>query len=266
MRRMSIRTSPWPAGLPCWADLTVSDVAGATAFYSTVLGWSFDEPDDQFGGYVIGQIDGAAAAGIGPMQPGTPTAWTLYFASDDADATAATVTEHGGTMLLPPGEVGELGRLFVASDPTGAVFGVWQAGTHIGAGAVNRPGGLTWEDLRTPDPDTARTFYAGVFGYEFAPVPMAPADYTTFSPAGDPTTLGGIGGMMGMEGVPPHWVVYFGVADADKAVTTAVSNGGSVRSPAMVTPYGKMAGLTDPEGAMFFVIEADPANQPDRSG
>jgi uncharacterized protein len=167
---MSTRTRPWPPGMPCWADLTVPDLAAATAFYSAVLGWSFDEPSAEFGGYVIAQAGGGAAAGVGPQQqPGVPPAWTLYLASDDVDATAAAVTSHGGTLLLPPGDVGGLGRLCVAADPTGAVFGVWQHGTHIGAGVVNEPGALSWDDLRTTDPSAAIAFYSAVFGWTTDP-------------------------------------------------------------------------------------------------
>ena len=157
MAAMPIRTRKWPAGVPCWADLTVPDVPAAQAFYGAVLGWSFTDTADEYGGYVIGQINGAAAAGIGPTpQQGVPSAWTLYLASDDVDGTAKQITDAGGTMLLPPGDVGPLGRLCVAADPTGAVFGVWQAGGHLGAELHSEPGGITWEDLRTPDPDTVK--------------------------------------------------------------------------------------------------------------
>jgi predicted enzyme related to lactoylglutathione lyase len=87
----------------------------------------------------------------------------VYFAADDADRAAAEVARLGGTVLLEPGDVGPLGRMFVAMDPTGAPFGVWQAGDHIGAGIVNEPGGFTWEDLHTTDPEGARAFFAGLF-------------------------------------------------------------------------------------------------------
>lgn len=87
-RRMSIRTSPWPAGVPCWADLQAPDVAAAKTFYADVLGWTYEDTEAEYGGYVIAQARGAAAAGIGPQQPGAPAAWTLYLASDDVDATA----------------------------------------------------------------------------------------------------------------------------------------------------------------------------------
>jgi uncharacterized protein len=262
---MSIRTSRWPAGVPCWADLTVPDVDAAKAFYADVLGWTFQDTGEEYGGYVIAESTGAAAAGIGPMQSDTPVAWTLYLASDDAGKSAAAVTENGGTVFLPPGDVGPLGRMFIAADPTGATFGVWQAGTHIGAGAVNQPGGLTWEDLRSSDPDAARTFYAAVFAYHSQPMPEAPADYQLFSLPNTEAPLGGMGGMMGIDG-PPHWSVYFGVEDTPTAVAAAEKAGGSVLRPATDTSYGKMAALADPAGASFWIIEStydDPADRAD---
>src|ERR1700760_3970063 len=123
---MSIRTSSWSAGMPCWADLTVPDVATARRFYSAVLGWVFQATGEEYGGYEIAQVHGAAAAGIGPLpQEGMPSAWALYLASDDVEKTSAGIVEHGGALLLAPGDVGPLGRMCIAADPTGAVFGVW---------------------------------------------------------------------------------------------------------------------------------------------
>jgi len=266
MAAMPIRTRKWPAGVPCWADLTVPDVPAAQAFYAAVLGWSFTDTADEYGGYVIGQVDGAAAAGIGPTpQPGIPSAWTLYLASDDVDGTAKKITDAGGTMLLPPGDVGPLGRLCVAADPTGAVFGVWQAGGHIGAELHSEPGGLTWEDLRTPDPDTARAFYTSVFGYETQSLEMAGPGYTTFTlPGGDEQApLGGMGPMFGApEGTPPHWLLYFGVTDTDAALAAAVAAGGSQPMPAHDVPGGRMGSVMDPFGAVFTVIQTDGSMPP----
>jgi predicted enzyme related to lactoylglutathione lyase len=265
---MSKRTSAWPAGVPCWADLTVPDVGAVTAFYSAVLGWQFAEPDEQYGGYVIGMVDSAAAAGIGPQQSaGQPAAWTLYFASDEVDATAKAVTDAGGRMVLEPGDVGPLGRMFIASDPTGAVFGVWQAGTHIGAGVVNEAGGLCWEDLRSSDPDAARAFYTRVFGFTTESLEMAGPDYTTFSGRAGEAPFGGMGGMFGApEGTPSHWLVYFGVADVAAAVEAARTAGGTVLSERFETPFGPMAALFDPAGAVFWITEPAATQQPDRSG
>jgi uncharacterized protein len=262
MAAMPIRTSKWPAGVPCWVDLTVSDVPAAQAFYRRVLGWSFAETADDFGGYVIAQVDGHAAAGIGPTpQPGLPSAWTLYLADDDADAAAKRIADAGGTMILPPGDIGAMGRLCLAADPTGAVFGVWQGGDQIGAEVHSEPGGLAWEDLRCADPDQARAFYTAVFGYETRPLELAGPDYTTFHRPGDAAPLGGMGGMFGLD-APPHWLVYFGVADADGALEDARAAGGTVPSPAFASPFGKMGTVIDPFGAVFMVTETDPAATP----
>lgn len=266
MSAMPKRTTPWPAGVPCWVDLTVSDVPAAQEFYSAVLGWTFADTAADYGGYVIAQVDGSAVAGIGPTpQPGLPSAWTLYLSTADADATAKAVTDAGGTLLFPPGDIDELGRMFIAADPTGAVFGAWQAGTHIGAEHHSEPGGLTWEDLRSPDPDAARAFYTAVFGYETQALEMAGPAYTTFTLAGDGgrAPLGGIGPMMGAaDGTPPHWLVYFGVRDTDAALAAATSAGGAQVAPAQDSPFGRMGYLRDPYGAVFTVVETDGSSPP----
>lgn len=263
---MSSRTSPWPVGVPCWADLTVGDVDAAKAFYSAVLGWSFDDPDDDNGGYTIARVGDGAVAGVGSSD-GRPAEWTLYFAVDDADATAAAVTRHGGTVVLGPLDVGSQGRMFTAADPTGASFGVWQAGRFIGAEAVNEPGALVWEDLRSPDPDAARTFYQQLFGYSTAPVEMASPEYTTFALAGEAAPLGGIGGMFGMNEARPHWLLYFAVTDLDEATTAAERAGGQVLQRGMESPYGRMSVLSDPAGASFIAMQPpDDMPRPDRSG
>ena len=70
---MSTRTDPWPAGTPCWVDLSVPDVQAAVDFYADVIGWTFVDSGPDYGNYHIAQVDGRAAAGVGPiMQEGQP--------------------------------------------------------------------------------------------------------------------------------------------------------------------------------------------------
>ncbi|MGN6243137.1 MAG: VOC family protein [Motilibacteraceae bacterium] len=267
---MSLRTSPWPAGVPCWVDISVPDVERTKAFYTAVLGWSYAGGEPEFGGYLTAQARGAAAAGIGPRRDGAqadePAAWTMYFAADDAAAVQADVERLGGTVVLPTMEVGPLGRMLLAMDPTGAPFGVWQAGEHIGAGVVNESGAFTWDDLRSPDPASARSFYGGLFGYRFGDVPGAGGDYQVFVLPDEQAPLGGMGGLVGPEGTPPHWVVYFGVADAVAAALAAEAAGGAVVMPPFETPFGRMAGLRDPDGALFWTVESAAQEHPDREG
>lgn len=260
---MSIRTHPWPAGVPCWVDLQTPDVEGIQPFYASVLGWSFvNDSENQYGGYAIAQARDAAAAGIGPLpSPELPPTWTLYFATDDADKSAAAITGNGGHLLTPVGDVGPLGRMAIAMDPTGAIFGLWQAGQHIGASITSEPGGLVWEDLRSPDPAAAQAFYQSVFGFETRPLEMAGPDYRTFHPPGDDAPLGGMGGMMGADDAPPHWLVYFAVADTRAALAAAAAAGGTVVVDAFDSEFGTMAGLVDPAGALFWIVQP-PEGQP----
>jgi predicted enzyme related to lactoylglutathione lyase len=251
--------------VPCWAELTVPDVGAAKRFYTEVLGWSYRPTDIEFGGYAIAETRGAAAAGIGPLPHGAPAAWTLYLAGDDVDKIATATPIHGGRVLMPPHDVGTLGRTFIAADPTGARFGVWQAGTHIGACVVNEPGALTWEDLRSPAPDAARAFYSEVFGHRTEPLEDGGADYHLFALPGDDVPLGGIGGLTHGKG-PAHWLVYFAVADAEAAVDAAERAGGRVLDRDFDSLYGRMARLADPDGAVFYVLESNGDSAPDRSG
>jgi predicted enzyme related to lactoylglutathione lyase len=263
---MSVRTSPWPPGTPCWTDLSVQDVDRSRAFYESVLGWRFADPGPEDGGYSVAYVDGHAVAALGPQQSPDPShAWLLHLASDDVDATAAAVTAHGGTLLLEPRDVGTSGRLLVAADPTGATFASWQTRDHIGAQLVNEPGGLTWEDLRSTDPARAQDFYCRVFGLQTSTVDLAPEDYRLLHLEGDEAPLGGVGGFIG----PPtqsHWVVYFAVASTDDAVAAVERAGGSVVMPAADSPFGRMAALADLDGANFLVIETVGTTQPDRAG
>jgi predicted enzyme related to lactoylglutathione lyase len=248
---MTLRSVAWPAGTPCWVDLAVPDLAAATAFYGAVLGWSFVDSGEQFGHYNIAQTQGHAAAAIGPlMQPGQSTAWTVYLASDDVDATAKLITENGGTVLGGPMDMPGTGRMLIALDAVGGSFGVWQSAGMIGAEIVNEPGSLTWTDARLPDPQAGRAFFAAVFGYTYDSVPGAPDGYGIFSVDGE--VRGGIGGMTGgPAGMPAHWLAWFSVADLGAAVTAARAGGGTVVSPASDTPFGQMSILTDPFGAVF---------------
>ena len=161
---MPVVTDPYKPGTPCWIDLMASDQQAALDFYRDLFGWQGEIGPAEFGGYAVCTLGGRPVAGImaqsGPEgQPLPPVAWTTYLASDDVDAARAAIAGAGGTVLYDPMDVGALGRMMVAADPTGAVFGVWQAMDFIGAGVVNEPGALVWNELNTADTGAAGGFY-----------------------------------------------------------------------------------------------------------
>lgn len=257
---MSTRTTPWEPGTPTWADLSTSVLPASTAFYRAVLGWEVNDMGPDVGHYGIATRRGLATAGIGPaMSPDQPNVWTTYLAVEDADKAVEAIGANGGTILMAAMDVGDHGRMAVAADPTGAVFGVWQTGTMIGSQLVNEAGGVLWNDHKSADPEAARRFYAAVFGYTYTAMEGA-QDYATIDGAGPGNTIGAIGALdPGTPGgTPAHWTVYFAVEDADAACATAVERGGAVVVPGIDTPFGRMAVLRGPEGAVFTAIGISP--------
>ncbi|MGY1858210.1 VOC family protein [Modestobacter sp. SYSU DS0290] len=248
---MPTRNTPWPAGTPCWVDLATPDVDAARAFYAGFLDWTYADPGPDAGGYLFCLRDGHEAAGLGPQQdPADPPRWTTYFATDDADATAAQVSAAGGSVLAPPMDVGPAGRMAIAADPQGNPFGLWQAGTTTGLEIYNEPGAVVWNEVAVDDPAAAREFYAAVFGFRWEEIPDA-GGYCTFATEEHP--LGGLGGVT--PGVPRGWLTAFAVAATDAAVTAVEAGGGKVLMPAEDTPYGRVAVLADPQGAAFSVMQ-----------
>lgn len=256
---MPTRNTVWPDGTPCWVDYAASDLAAAQAFYTDLLGWSY-EGGEEFGGYLTCLVDGRAAAGLGPQTAaGEAPSWTTYFAAADARQVADRIHQAGGTVLVGPAPVdpepvGLLGTVAIAADPQGHRFGLWQGAQHTGVGIYNEPGALTWNETAEQDPEAARTFYSAVFGYAFDPVEGAPG-YSTFrAPDGPPDhPLGGLGGVESPDS-PQGWTTCFAVADTDAAVSTVDRAGGRVVLPATDSPYGRFAVLTDPWGATFSVM------------
>jgi predicted enzyme related to lactoylglutathione lyase len=253
---MVARDTAWPDGTPCWVDLGVADIARATAFYAGLFGWDIQPGPPEAGGYTMCLLTGRPVAGIGPQQgpPGTPPAWTTYLAADDADETAAKITKAGGQLFMDPFDVMDVGRMAVAADPGGAVFGIWQARAHTGVGLANEPGALCWNENHTRDFDQNKAFYQAVFGYEPADLEGAGIRYATLK-------LGGreVAGIMELDAsvpasVPAHWETYFAVAGTDAAVAAVQVAGGAVVRPPWDTPYGRMAIVTDDQGAEFSVI------------
>lgn len=253
---MTTREQPWRQGTPCWVDLMVPDVQAARDFYATLFGWQMQDTAEEAGGYTIAALAGRPAAGLASTPPGSdmPAAWTTYLAVDDLDATAAKVTDCGGQLFMEPMDVMRAGRMAVAADPTGAVFGLWQAGNHRGAEIINEPGALTWNECMSRDYDGARKFYADVFGYQYDDVGDGGLEYSVLNVVGSP--VGGLGELPAdaPADVPPHWMSYFSVTDTDATIALATDLGARVVVDPQDTPYGRIATLAGPQGEIFSVI------------
>jgi uncharacterized protein len=248
----------YPQGTPCWADIWTDDPEGGRAFYAGLFGWEWEvSPDPAFGGYSIALLRGKRVVGLSPkMDPSQPTAWVTYLAVDDADAFAAAVPGAGGTVVGPPMGIADQGRMALATDPAGAFFGVWQQATHRGSELVDEPGTVVWNELVAPDIDKDGEFYRATLGLGLEDMagtdPSMPV-YKLFKVDGR-TVGGAMPPIPEMGDLPPHWGIYFEVADADDAVARAQDLGARVLSPVQPTPQGPMATLADPQGGAFAVI------------
>ena len=118
-------------------------------------------------------------------------------------------------------------------------------------------GRFVWYDLMTPDVETARSFYAGVVGWDVRAWEGDEEPYYIWMAGESP-----VGGLMGLpdalreQGVPTHWMGYVAVADVGDVVTRARRLGGSVVRPVADIPgVGRFAILADPQGAVFSILE-----------
>jgi len=241
----------------CWMELATTDQNAAKAFYGSLLGWiatDFPMGPGQF--YSMFKLeDRDVAAGYTMMKDeqalGIPPHWNLYIAVENADAAATRAAELGGKVLAPAFDVMDAGRMAVIQDPTGAIFQVWQPARSIGIHISNVPGAFCWADLNTPDPGAASAFYSGLLGWKFE---LGEHDTSGYLHIRNGASF--IGGVPAAEqrdpNAPPHWMLYFQVADCDASTAKAIALGARTYLPPMTLEgVGRFSVIADPQGAAF---------------
>lgn len=275
-------------GVPCWVDTEQPDPQAGASFYGELFGWQLEDrmPPRSGGHYFMATLDGRIVAAVGSLPEGASRqpSWNTYVWVDSADEAAAAVRRAGGSVLQEPFDVFDAGRMAACADPSGAVFGVWQANRHRGAQVVNEFNAWTWNNLLTRDIEGSAAFYKAVFGWEATSfglsddgsVVLCLPGYGRFLESSDPGLIqrlrdarapegfaDAVGGMVPMPsalppGTPPQWMVSFSVEDADATAEAATKLGGRV----IVQPFDRgplrIAVLQDPQGATFSVGRFDP--------
>ncbi|AYC40521.1 VOC family protein [Streptomyces griseorubiginosus] len=239
--RASADGTGYGEGVPCWVDAQLPDVAAGQRFYGELFGWTFEEAP---GGSVWALREGEPVAGLARKTDGRmPTVWTVYFATPDIESLADRIWAAGGQVVTAPVPVAELGMSALVTDPEGAVFALWEPGSHQGFGARHRPGTFAWAELYARDTEAANTFYGGLF-HDALFGPDAHPDFGR-APVADvfPAEM------------PPHFLVHFQVEDCEAVLGTVGRLGGRVQAPPFETSYGKVAVVTDNQGASFAVLE-----------
>jgi len=253
----------YPHGTFCWADLSTHGGRAAVDFYSQLMGWQAETKDSGFGmNYSMLRQDGQTIAGLAWLPPEMteiPSAWYNYVNVEDVDALMPTVTEGGGQIIEPPFDVPDGARIALIRDPQGAALCLFQARGNIGAGLVNTPGALCWNELYTSDPEVSKVFYSALLGWEFRDERDGGSEgpgYVSIYNRGRAN-----GGMLVMdEGmaaqVPPMWVPYFSVADIDASAKQVKALGGKIiMGPQQESGVGRWLLFTDPQAAHCYLVQ-----------
>jgi hypothetical protein len=247
-----------------WAELATTDQKNGVQFYRTLFGWGLDEtpmgPAEVYSMFTMRGKEVAAAYTMRPeeRQHGAPPHWNLYVTVANVEDSVKRAQSLGATVLAPPFDVMDAGRMAILQDPTGAVFEVWEAKKNIGAKILNEPGALCWSELTTRDPKRAEEFYTALFGWTAKhSAPAAVMEYTEFHNQGQ----FGVGMMAMPPGMPAHvpsyWMPYFQVTDCDASANQSKGLGATLMiGPQDIPGTGRFAIVTDPQGAMFALYTA----------
>lgn len=248
-----------------WADLATTDVAAATDFYKQIFGWAVSAEEIPGGGmYYMFKIDGKDVAAASDLQEnernmGVPPHWNAYFTVEDVDQSAKVAESAGGSVVAPPFDVMDVGRMAVIADPNGAMFCLWQPRTNIGAQLMGDDNTLGWAECMAPDRAKAVAFYNEVLGTSSEDFDMGVSSAYTVLKVGDTSIAGVMEPNPNAAGMPPAWLVYFNVADCDETAGKVKSLGGQTfMEPTTIEMAGRVAVVSDPQGAAFGLLEPQP--------
>lgn len=235
-------------GEPAWMDLSTTDVDAAEIFYRELLGWEFLHDDPELGEYRMVERGGYPVGGAMSSTMGTDglaaqeqTIWTVFLKVDDITETTAKVVEAGGHVTMAPMRISDLGTTAMITDPTGASLGLWEPAGFGGFAREAGPGTPVWFEVVSTDFDVAVEFYGKVFDWRLRHLD-GDVRYAT-------TLTAGI-----RAGARSHWRMYVQVVDVDAGVDKLRELGGALLSGPADTPFGRVAEVTDPQGASFQLI------------
>jgi uncharacterized protein len=255
-----------PQGKFIWYELMTSDHDAALDFYKAVVGWNTADHENST---VMGMrytILSAREQGVGGVmqltdqmcEGGARPGWVGYIGVADTDAKAKEIAESGGTVLMEPDDIPNVGRFAMVADPGGAAFYLLTPLPQENGPPSphpQTPGVFSWHELYTSQgQEGAFGFYSSHFGWEtITEMDMGPmGKYRIFGRDGVQ-----LGGMMDRpENIPvSHWAFYISVEAIDAAVERIKTNGGQVVMDPHDVPGGSwIVQAIDPQGAHFALV------------
>jgi predicted enzyme related to lactoylglutathione lyase len=109
----------------CWWELNTKDTAKAKEFYTNLCGWETGGDAN----YTEWKSGGQSMGGMMEIKPEwgpVPPNWLSYILVDNCDQSVAKVKELGGSVMMGPQDIENMGRFAVVADPQHAVFALYQ--------------------------------------------------------------------------------------------------------------------------------------------
>ncbi len=254
----AVPTGQHQVGKFTWFDLFTDDMEAASQFYQALFGWSFESAD----GYTqkvrtifSDKVPIATAVLNTPENKKIKESrWLGYISVEDVDQVSKTLEENQGTVYVPPRNLPDRGRVAVAIDPEGAIFGLLTSshGDPLDTGIIENQ----WmgSELWTTNVTSALGFYSKIAGYEHRRVGIGTkSEYLLL--VKDSTPRAGVVTIQ-WENIKPAWLPYIAVSDVVATAKKAEKLGGKILvSPDTKMPNGLVAIIADPSGAVFAIQE-----------
>lgn len=265
---------PTPVGGVTWLELSTDQPVKSRNFYAELFGWRIE--DSTMPGFglafqgetlVCGVIDSTQFPNVALDGDSVPNAFTVYLRTADLEASLHVLEETGGKDLSGIREVPGQGRFAIVLDPAGACVGLWEHREFTGLDLTLAPGTGVWFETMTRDYDAAAAFYERAAGWQLRLMSDEEAGLEEGEATGirygtHTTEAGPVAGMCEAdtllpEGTPSFWRAYFRVEDTDAAVQTVQNLGGTLLDGPMDSPFGRVATVADPTGAMFQLVDGN---------
>jgi predicted enzyme related to lactoylglutathione lyase len=255
--RTTMSTAVRQTGDFCWINIITPKPEESKKFFNGLLGWTYGDLGGMGSSIKVGDSDIGGLFDLDSPQtpPGTKPLIGVMVKVDNADATAAKAKSLGG-RAKDAFDIGDNGRMAELFDPNGAELDIWQPKREQATIAdPSHHGAPSWYETYTPDVEAGKKFYGELYGWTSQTMPMPGMEYTVFH-LGDKMIAGMMAPTPDMTSMPPQWVTYFTVNDADETAKKAADLGGTVMVPPTDIPsVGRFAAIVSPQGVSFLVIK-----------
>jgi predicted enzyme related to lactoylglutathione lyase len=236
-----------------WHDLMSTDPPRSLGFYMELFGWRSEEIKVPMVGKITKMFAGDLAVGnVLPFDPkhGWPSHWVPYVLVEDVDLVCDGTKKLGGKVCFGAMDLPRVGRFAMIEDPTGALLHPIASTTRTGAPEPAPATTFVWDELRTADPDAARAFYKGLFGW-------GATRSGDFFVKGSRAVAGAK--QAAASTTRPFWLAYVLVDDVEAASARAARLGAkTLDAPQDFPGGGRFAVHEDPGGATFGVASRPP--------